>query len=314
MIRPLALSPGDKVALVSPASPFDRAEFDAGVAELRRLGFEPVWDDRVFAREPMVSGPPELRAHAFLDAVRDPAVRAIIAVRGGYGSVEILPFIDPRELLASRKIICGYSDITSLLIFSVCHAGLVAFHGPMIEGRLSRGGAGYDGWSFVTSLCDSASPMGELKPEGLSVIKPGMAEGVLIGGTLTQIAAGLGTPYGIRLDGPTILFLEDIAERPYKIRRMLTQLRLAGVFDHVTGIVLGAMTGCDEPVSTTPGLGQLTACDVVAGFFADFNGPILAGFPSGHGPAPTWTLPLGVRSSMGTRDGGSLWIEEPGVD
>lgn len=314
MFRPRALEPGDKIAIISPSSPFDRAEFDAGVNELRALGFDPVWDDRVFAYEPMVSGPPELRARAFLDALRDPSIRAIIAVRGGYGSVEILPYIDPNELLAARKIICGYSDVTSLLIFAVCRAGLVAFHGPMLERRLSRGEAGYDRWSFRAALCDSESPMGELKPGELSVIKSGMAEGTLVGGTLTQIAAGLGTPFGITLDAPTILFLEDVAERPYKVRRMLTQLQLAGVFDNVTGIVLGAMTDCDEPVSTTSGLMNLTACDVVAGFFADFNGPILAGFPSGHGPRPTWTLPFGVRSSMTSRDGGALWIEEPGVD
>ena len=305
MQRPRALQPGDRIALVSPASPFDRAEFDAGAGELRRLGFEPVWDDRVFAREPMVSGPPELRARAFLDALRDPSIRAIIAVRGGYGSVEILPFIEPRDLLQAGKIVCGYSDITSLLIYSVCHAGVIAFHGPMIERRLSLGEAGYEAWSFRAALTDAETPMGKLQPDGLSVIKTGTAEGMLLGGTLTQIAAGLGTPFGIKINRPTILFLEDIAERPYKVRRMLTQLRLAGVFHQVTGIVLGAMAGCDEP--------SLTACDVVAGFFSDFDGPILSGFPSGHGPAPAWTLPFGVQSSMSTSDGGALWIEEPAV-
>ncbi|MEX2270878.1 MAG: LD-carboxypeptidase [Vicinamibacterales bacterium] len=313
MIRPRALQPGDKIALVSPASPFDRADFDAGVDELARRGFEPVWDERVFASEPLVSGPPELRARSFLDALRDPSIRAIIAARGGYGSVEILPFIDPAELAAAEKIICGYSDITSLLIFSVCHAGLVAFHGPMVARRLSLGDAGYDWISFKMALCDG-DPMGEMKPDGLAVLKAGGAEGMLIGGTLTQIASGLGTPYGIRLDGPTILFLEDVRERPYKLRRMLTQLSLAGVFEHVTGIILGEMSDCDEPVSTTSGLMELNARDVVAGFFADFPGPILAGFPSGHGSQPTWTLPFGVQAAMDTRDGGSLWIVEPAVE
>jgi muramoyltetrapeptide carboxypeptidase len=225
-----------------------------------------------------------------------------------------LAFSNFQEIRAARKIICGYSDITSLLIFSVCHAGLVAFHGPMLDRRLSRGEAGYDGKSFRASLCDVGSPVGELKPDGLSVIKPGTAEGMLVGGTITQIAAGLGTPFAIRLEGPTILFLEDVAERPYKIRRMLMQLRLAGVFEHVTGVVLGAMTECDEPASAIPEAAQLRACDVIAGVFADFDGPILAGFPSGHGPAPTWTLPFGVRSTLDTRDGGSLRIDEPAVD
>lgn len=310
MVRPRALRPGDTVALVSPASPFNRAEFDAGVAELRRLGLEPIWDDSIFTREPMVSGPPALRARAFLDALRNPSVRAIFTVRGGYGSVEILPFLDAAELAASRKIICGYSDITSLLIFSVCHAGLVAFHGPMLEYRLSRGSEGYDITSLKLAMWEGA-PMGELGPDGLSVLKPGRAEGMLVGGTLTQLTAGLGTPYGIRLDGPAILFIEDVNERPYKLRRMLMQLKLAGVLDRVTGVVLGAMTACDEPADMASGRGALRACDVVAGFFADFDGPMLAGFPSGHGPAPTWTLPFGVQASLDTRNGGSLTILEP---
>ena len=310
MVRPRPLRSGDKVALVSPASPFDAVEFDAGVEELRRLGLEPVWDDSIFAREPMVSGPADLRARAFLDAMRDPDVRAIIAVRGGYGSVEILPFLDPEELASTRKIICGYSDITSLLVYAVCHAGLVAFHGPMIERRLSRGEEGYDDESFRRAMCEP-EPMGALKPAGLSVLKPGTAEGMLIGGTLTQLTAGLGTPYGLALDRPAILFLEDVNERPYKLRRMLMQLKLAGALDHVTGIVMGAMAGCDEP-STSETM-ELTACDVVAGFFADFTGPVISGFPSGHGPSPTWTLPFGVQASLNTRDGGTLTIEEPAV-
>jgi muramoyltetrapeptide carboxypeptidase len=183
----------------------------------------------------------------------------------------------------------------------------------MLAQRLSKGAAGYDWSSFDKALCHP-QPMGELRPDGLSVLKPGMGEGMLIGGTLTTIAAGLGTPYGIELDRPSILFLEDISERPYKLRRMLTQLKLAGVFDNVTGIVLGSMTGCDEPPSMPPAQADLTARDVVARFFADFDGPILAGFPSGHGPAPTWTLPFGVRSLISTRDGGSLLIEEAAVE
>lgn len=305
MRRPRRLRPGDRIALVSPASPFDRGEFDAGVRELRRLGFEPVWDDSVFAREPMVSGPPDLRARAFLSALRDPSTRAIIAVRGGYGSAEILPRLDARELAASRKIICGYSDITSLLIYAVCHAGLVAFHGPMLERRLSRGEEGYDLASFMNALT-AAAPMGELRPANLQVLRPGRARGMLIGGTLTQITAGLGTPYGIRLDRPSILFLEDVNERPYKLRRMLTQLKLAGVLEYVRGIVFGAMTDCDEPA--------LRGVDVLSAFFDRFDGPILAGFPSGHGPRPTWTLPFGVEASVDGAGGGALTIEEAATE
>jgi muramoyltetrapeptide carboxypeptidase len=307
MVRPRPLRPGSRIAIVSPASPFDRGEFDAGLAELRALGFDPVHDERVFAREPMVSGPARLRAEAFLDALRDPSIDAILAVRGGYGSVEILPFLDARELRDARKIICGYSDITSLLVYAVCHAGLVAFHGPMIDRRLSRGEAGYHRASFAAAL-GTAAPMGRLDAAGVSVLKEGTAEGMLIGGTLTQIAAGLGTPFAMRLDRPSILFIEDVGERPYKLRRMLVQMQLAGLFERVTGIVIGAMAGCDEPA------GSPTACEAITAFFHDFNGPVISGFPSGHGEAPVWTLPFGVRASLTTRGGASLTIEEPAVD
>lgn len=307
MVRPRALRPGSRIAIVSPASPFDRAEFDAGLAELRTLGYDPVHDERVFARAPMVSGPARLRAEAFLDALRDPSIDAILAVRGGYGSVEILPFLDARELRDARKIICGYSDITSLLVYAVCHAGLVAFHGPMIDRRLSRGEAGYHRASFVAALT-TAAPMGRLAAPGLAVLKDGAAEGLLIGGTLTQIAAGLGTPYAMRIDRPSILFIEDIGERPYKLRRMLVQMRLAGLFEHVTGIVIGMMAGCDEPN------GSPTACEVIASLFEDFRGPVISGFPSGHGDAPVWTLPFGVRASLSTGGGASLTIDEPAVE
>lgn len=310
MVRPRALRPGSRIGIVSPASPFDRSEFDAGLAELRALGYAPVHDERVFAREPMVSGPARVRAEAFVDALRDPSIDAIIAVRGGYGSVEILPFLDPRELRDARKIICGYSDITSLLVYAVCHAGLVAFHGPMIDRRLSRGEAGYHRPSFAAALA-APVPMGRLDAPGLSVLREGAAQGVLIGGTLTQLAAGLGTPYAMRLDAfdePAILFIEDVAERPYKLRRMLTQLKLAGALDRVSGVVLGTMAGCDEPG------GSPTACESIASFFDDFQGPVISGFPSGHGDAPVWTLPFGVRASVTTRGGASLTIEEPAVD
>lgn len=305
ILRPRPLRRGDRVALVAPASPFARSEFDAGVAEIARLGFEPVWDDRVFSRDPIVAGPAAVRAAALNEALADPSVRAIIAVRGGYGSAEVLPYVDVRALAAARTIVCGYSDITSLLIFGVCHAGLVMFHGPMLDRRFSRGDQGYDRASFLAAVTDPA-PMGRLAPDGLSVLREGSAEGMLVGGTLTQIAAGLGTPFGLTLDRPAILFLEDVGERPYRVRRMLTQLKLAGVLANVRGVVLGDLRSCDEP-------GGPAACDTVRDVLDDLSGPIIAGFPSGHGDAPLWTLPFGVRARLDTTGGPSLTILEPAV-
>ena len=125
--------PGSRVALVAPASPFDRSEFDAGVAELRRLGLEPVFDDRVFERHPIVAGPAEVRARALADAIGRDDVDAVIAVRGGYGSAELLPWLDSERLGQSRTAVVGYSDITSLHAYLNCHVRLASVHGAMVD-------------------------------------------------------------------------------------------------------------------------------------------------------------------------------------
>src|SRR3954471_19796243 len=125
MLKPPRLRSGDKVAVVAPASAFPREEFDKGVAEIRRLGFEPVFEDSVFSREQYVAGPTLSRAEAFLRAWRDPSIRAIIAVRGGYGSVHLLPYLQPDELRHNPKAFVGYSDLTSLLTFLTTGCGIV---------------------------------------------------------------------------------------------------------------------------------------------------------------------------------------------
>ena len=137
MLKPRALAPGDRLAVVAPASPFDRDEFDCGIEEIRRLGFVPVYDDSVFARASYVAGPPELRAAAIRAAWRDPAIAGIIGVRGGYGSAQLLPLLDPAEARAARKPFIGYSDLTALLTFHTITCDMVAFHGPMLAGRLA---------------------------------------------------------------------------------------------------------------------------------------------------------------------------------
>ena len=304
MLKPRALRAGDRIAVVSPSSPFPRDEFDRGVAELRRLGYEPIWDESVFAREPMVSGSPATRAAAFLRAWFDPSVAALIAVRGGYGSVHLLPLLPRDELRRSPKAFIGYSDNTSLLSWLTIGCGIVGFHGPMLAGRLAEGEARYDRGSFVTALTGG---VGEFEADGVVALVEGECEGVLVGGTMTQLLASLGTPYAFDPPKGCVLFLEDVNERPYRLDRMLTQLRLAGVLERAGGIVFGEMRGCDEPG------GRLTARDVIAAALADFRGPVLFGFPSGHTTGPCWTLPLGVRARLVAKTRGRVIIDEPAV-
>ncbi|HEY7790415.1 MAG TPA: LD-carboxypeptidase [Vicinamibacterales bacterium] len=307
MLKPPALCPGDRLAIVAPASPFARDAFDRGVAEITRLGFEPVFDDRVFARRPHVAGEPAVRAAALRQAWQDPSIAGVIAVRGGYGSVQVLPLLDADAMRRTPKLFVGYSDLTSVLTFLTISCGLVAIHGPMLDGRLARGVEGYDADSFVRTVM-RAEPVGELAPPGLEVLRAGDVSGLLLGGTLTQLAASLGTPYAFQPPAGHILFLEDVGERPYRLDRLLMQLRLAGILERAAAIVWGELPGCDEPG------GEPTARASIADALSDFDGPILFGFPSGHTAGPLWTLPFGVRARVVAGRTPRLVIEEAAVE
>ena len=280
------------MALVAPASPFDPDAFEAGLSELKRIGLDPVVDARVFATHPIVAGPADVRASVLADALARPDIQAVIAIRGGYGSAEVLPHLDAAAFRRSRKAIVGYSDITAMHAFLNCHVRLTSVHGAMVDGRLSKGADAYDVASFLNSL--SRTPLGEQAPEGLEVIRAGEAIGPVVGGTLTQIAASLGTPHEFLAPPRHVLFLEDVAERPYRIRRLLTQLQQAGRLASTSAVVFGQMVRCDEPG------GGVTVRDVIAEFFADFPGPVLFGFPSGHTTTPSVSFPLGVETRVVT--------------
>jgi muramoyltetrapeptide carboxypeptidase len=304
-LKPSRLTAGDRVALVAPASPFQRVDFDAGVRELTTLGFQPVFDERVFERARFVAGSAAIRAAALQDAWRDPSIRAIIAVRGGYGSAQLLPLLDPDLMRSARKIFLGYSDITTLLSFHLQH-GVVAFHGPMIERRIGAGPDRYHQPSFLAALT-GAEPLGALRPPALEAFRPGDVRGPLCGGTLTQLTASLGTPWAFQPPPGAILFLEDVGERPYRIHRMLTQLSQSGVLARARGLVFGELPSCDEPG------GAHAIGDVLREFVADFDGPVLFGFPSGHTTGATWTLPFGVSARI-TTSPAALIIEEAAVE
>jgi muramoyltetrapeptide carboxypeptidase len=306
MLKPRALAPGDRIAVVAPASPFARDQFELGIAELRALGFVPVYDESVFARDHYVAGPASVRAAAWLRAWSDPSIAALIAARGGYGSVQLLDSLDPNVLRRTPKAFIGYSDNTSLMTWLTLRCGIVTYHGPMLEGRLARADEGYDRDTFERCLCRT-EPVGAIADGRLEVVRAGEAEGVLTGGTLTLLAASLGTPYAFMPPEGCILFLEDVAERPYKLDRMLTQMRLAGVLNRASALVFGEMRNCDEPDGST------TARAVVGRFAQEFPGPVLFGLPSGHTTGPTMTLPFGVRARVLAGSPPALIIDEPAV-
>jgi muramoyltetrapeptide carboxypeptidase len=307
MRKPRALTLGDRLAVVAPASPFAREDFDHGIEEIRSLGFEAVYDESVFARQGYVAGSPQVRAAAIHAAWSDPAIAGVIGVRGGYGSAQVLPLLDRELARRASKPFIGYSDLTAVLTFLTLGCDLVAFHGPMLAGRLGRGAEGYDADSFERALC-RLEPMGELTAPGVESIRGGEAGGPLLGGTLTQLLASLGTPFAFAPPSGHVLFLDEVGERPYRLDRMVTQLRQTGLLARAAAIVIGELPRCDEPS------GDVSARAVMADLLADFPGPVLIGFPSGHTTGPAITLPFGTRCRVVSGSQPKLVIEESAVD
>ncbi len=303
MLKPRALHTGDRLAIVAPASAFAREDFDRGVEEIRRLGFVPVYDEAVFARQRYLAGPAEVRANAIQAAWRDPSIAGLIGARGGYGSAQLLPLLDPAEAREAAKPFIGYSDLTAVLTFLTVGCRMVAFHGPMLAGRLGRGADGYDADSFLNALC-RREPLGELHGPGLESLRGSEARGPLYGGTLTQLLASFGTPFEFAPPAGHVLFLDEVGERPYRLDRMVTQLQQAGLLARAAAVVIGELPKCDEPT------GDPTARAVMADLFAGFPGPVLIGFPSGHTVGPAVTLPLGVHCRVVAGKTPRLIIEE----
>jgi muramoyltetrapeptide carboxypeptidase len=205
------------------------------------------------------------------------------------------------------KLFIGYSDNTSLLSWLTCHCHVPVVHGPMLEGRLAKGSEGYDDRSFLSLITGDAEGL-ELSPDGVTTVVEGEVTGPLYGGTLTQLCASLGTPFAFDPPEGCVLFLEDVNERPYKIDRMLMQLRLSGILRRAQALVFGEMRGCDEPE------GRLKTLELLPELLEDFDGPVVAGFPSGHTTGPMWSLPFGVQVTLKAFNRPALVVEESPVE
>ena len=303
-MRPPALRPGDLVGICAPAGPVDPAAVAQGAATLRGMGFEVRISEAIGDRRFFTAGTPERRLadlHAFF---RDPQVKGIVCARGGAGSAWLLPKLDPAVLRGQPKVFVGYSDITFLHLY-LHRLGLVTFHGPMAARELADGRYDADSFRVVTA---EATPYLSAADD-LMVLRPGRAEGILRGGCLSILAAAAGTPWAFRPDPEgSILFLEDIDERPYRIDRLLFQLRAAGQLEGVRGIVFGDMKGCTSSISDSYSLE-----DVLLTSLAGLDIPIAIGLSSGHTINPNITLPLGVRARLECGDHASFEVLEAAV-
>lgn len=295
-IKPAALKPGDKVGIVAPASSFNREEFEAGCAKLRALGYDPVYSESIFDRDLYFAGTAARRVRELESMFERDDVKAIVCARGGYGANYLLPVLDLKKIAAHAKILIGYSDITCLLTYILDATGLVTFHGPMVAKDFARE-QGVDSPSWQT-LTGATPEFDSANHSGFKPLANGSAEGVLYGGCLSILVASLGTPYEIQTAG-TILFIEDVGAKPYQVDRMLMQLKLAGKFNGVKGIVFGEMLDCVQPSTQGPALEE-----VVLRVVGDLGIPVAYGLPSGHVSNANITLPLGVNLGLevdGTR-------------
>src|SRR5208337_1504934 len=290
-LRPPALQPGDTVGIIAPAGPIEPDALEAGCATLLRLGYQPFYLPSILDRELYFAGSLERRLREFNEMFVRPEVRAVICARGGYGCNYFLPYLDLELIRTNMKIFVGCSDVTTLLTYLCDAAGIVSFHGPMIAGDFARP-EGVDFDAFSAAVSSGTAYQREFAASEVEPLVQGSAEGLLYGGCLSLVCASSGTPYEVRTQG-TILFLEDLAERPYRIDRMLMQLKLAGKFKGVRGIIFGEMLKCGQPDAE-----DYTLQQVIMRVLGDLRVPIAFGFKSGHVSSRNFTLPFGVQASL----------------
>ena len=305
-IKPPALKRGDNVGIVAPASSFQRSDFESGCDALRRMGYNPVYSDSIFDRDLYFAGSVERRAGELEQMFVREDVKAILCARGGYGSNYLLPSLDVKKIAAHPKIFVGYSDLTSLLTRLSDEAGIVTFHGPMVAKDFAKSG-GVDAQSWQSALSGAKRwPLDFGADSGVQSLVQGSGEGVLYGGCLSMLVASLGTPYEIRTE-ETILFIEDVAAKPFQIDRMLMHLKLAGKLDGVRGIIFGEMWDCVQAQNQ-----GYTLEEVVLRVVDDLGVPVAYGVRSGHVSKANITLPIGVSALLSVASSGvALEILEP---
>jgi muramoyltetrapeptide carboxypeptidase len=276
-----ALRPGDSVAVIAPAAPFDRGSFEAGVAVVAER-YRVQYDPGIFQQKRYLAGDDHRRLGELNHALADHSIRGIFCARGGYGTMRLLQKLPPQRTVGGMaKALVGFSDITALHQWRQSQ-GIVSIHGPVLTqlGRLGRPTS-----ERLFSLLESNTPAKPL--HGSASFVEGFAEGPLLGGNLSVFTRLLGTPFMPALEG-AVLLLEDVGERPYRLDRMWTHLELAGVFRKISGIALGSFTHCEERDAAYSSQDVLRELAVATGL------PCAVGFPIGHGDINE-PVPLGVR-------------------
>ncbi len=288
--QPARLKKGDTVGVVAPAGPVEPDLLEKGMQVLKRMGYTPLPGKHLLARRRYLAGEDAARAEDLMAMFANPDVRGIVCARGGYGVNRILPLLDAKVIRKNPKIVVGASDCTLLLLYLLQKCGLVAFHGPMVAGNFGAHPMPKTKGQFQDLLSGKAAAKKLAFSKG-RVLVSGSASAPVTGGCLTLLCRSLKTPHEIQTKN-RILLIEDVNEPPYRIDGMLWQLREAGKFRDLSGVVLGEMVGCAPSPKTRRWMEE--------GFLEVFEGiagPVVWNAPIGHG-TEMWTVPLGVQARL----------------
>ncbi len=306
VIKPKSLQKGDTLGLISPGFILpDRSRYDEIIDQVKELGYKVKVGANARNRYGYLAGTDKERASDLNAMFADDSVDAILPFRGGWGCNRILDLIDYQTIRNNPKILVGYSDITTLLLAIYAKTGLITFHGPVGKSdwtdyttkHFERALAYQQEYSLSipkSSLCDDCSD--------LSVIAPGKASGRVLGGNLSVLTAMMGSDY-LPIWKDSILFLEDVGEDVYRLDRMLTQLKLNGVLDQISGFIFGQCTSCDPSSSYS-----LTLEQVFGDHIKPLGIPAFSGAMVGHIKNMV-TLPVGVKAEMNA-ESGSILLKE----
>lgn len=303
LIKPKALQKGDLIGLIAPGGAvFDHDSINQTKSKLSKFGFSILEGETLRTQHGYLSATDAKRAKDIKDMFLNPDVKAIVAIRGGSGCARLLPHLDYNLIRQNAKPFIGMSDITVLLNAFYSQAGLITYHGPV-------GYSTWEGftWNFFKSTLMDKKKTVMLNPSGNKLfytIRSGKAEGELIGGNLTVFCQLLGSDYLPNMENK-ILFLEDVKEEPYRIDRLLTQLKLSGIFEKINGIILGEFKNCvpEEPEKS------FTLKEMFLEHFKDSKIPVFYGAKFGH-VKEKWTFPIGIKAKMDADKGSVFLLEE----
>ncbi|MEZ0538204.1 S66 peptidase family protein [Fibrella arboris] len=303
-LKPPRLKPGDTIGLFCPAAPaYSKETVQITIESLQALGFKTKLSAHFYDRYGYLAGSDADRAADLNNFFADPAVNAVMAMHGGWGCARILPLLKYDQIRRTPKILIGYSDITALLLAINAKTGLVTMHGPVGSVTWNRFTTDWlkrvlihgEAVQFQNPVDDAAT----LAPtrDRITTLRPGTARGRLLGGNLTVLSHLIGTPYLPDWTG-ALLFLEDVQEEPYRIDRMIAQLKLAGILDQVAGVVFGKCSKCES----TNSYGSLTLEDILATYLEPLNVPAFAGSMIGH-ITDKFTIPVGLNAEIDATKG-----------